>query len=144
MTVNLMTVWSDLAGKLAVDGLHVQLPSFIGWASAGAWADSPEKIGGWYPETGRLYVCDQIAHVPLLVRDVMAHEITHQIQYAISSDGSGGGYNSGPHGDLFRSCATRVAGILGCPSPTPELITGWPHEQRPEGYYGPHVRRVGA
>ncbi|MEU2661206.1 hypothetical protein [Micromonospora sp. NPDC007220] len=135
--VKLMETWGDLAGKLAAAGVRIEIPKFIGWGSWGL-----DTLGGWYPETGRLYVSEQIAHVPLLVRDVMTHEITHQIQYAISPDGSGGtGINGGPHGDLFRSCATRVAGVLGCPSPVEALICGWPHEQRPDGFFGPGVVR---
>ncbi|PWU57674.1 hypothetical protein DLJ47_01840 [Micromonospora sp. S4605] len=140
MVVNLMAEWIGLADKLRDAGVQVPLPAYLGWADE--WSDT--VAGAWYPETGRLYVARRIAHVPLLVRDVLTHEVAHQIQYGFSGSGSGGGVNGGPHGDLFSAVATRVAGILGCPSPTAELIREWPHAQRPEGYYGPQVRRVGA
>jgi hypothetical protein len=136
---DLMSVWAAQAGKLANAGVSVEMPTFIGWAETNGWG--LDHLGGWYPETGRLYISEQIARVPLLVRDVMTHEITHQIQYGFTRGQDSGGSNGGPHGDLFRSTATRVAGILGCPSPVEALIQGWPFEQRADGYFGPGITR---
>lgn len=138
---DLMTVWSDIADRLAAAGIAVQVPTYIGWADAKVWG--PNTFGCWEPDTERLLISDEIAHAPSLVHDVMVHEVAHQIQYECSAGRDSGGINGGPHGDLFIACATKVAAILGCPSPVRDLVIGWPYEQRPDGYFGPFVSRAG-
>lgn len=132
MPVNLIEVWLEITGKLSAAGVSVAMPSFLGWANSPEWAE--HTGGGYYPETGELWISRRIAHVPILVRDMLIHEITHQIQYAAEP-------HNEPHGDTFTSWAAKVAAILDCPSPEPAMVTGWPYYQRPEGFFGPDVTR---
>lgn len=89
-------------------------------------AKGQQRMAGW-SDDGRMAVRRDLLRYPLLVADLLLHEMVHQ---AVGT--------AADHGPLFVLRAGVVAQGLGLPTPTSDGSC-WPMEGRPPGFYGPGI-----
>ncbi|MEH1098209.1 hypothetical protein [Micromonospora sp. CPCC 205561] len=89
-------------------------------------AKGKNRLAGW-ADDGRLAVRVDLLPYPLLVADLLIHEMVHQ---AVGSKFD--------HGPVFTQRAGVVARRMGLPTPGVDGSC-WPMEGRPVGFYGPGV-----
>jgi hypothetical protein len=146
--VDLPLVLPDLAGiyighanKLIDAGIAVRAPcnNTVSWVRQTFRPDGTpaHALGGWEPTTRSLCIRQDLGWAPLLVSDVVAHEIVHQLitDNPIISEEE----DSQSHGSWFQHVARVVGPILGLPAPCADTIAVWPQFERPNGFYGPNV-----
>lgn len=90
-------------------------------------AKGQQRMAGWSND-GRMAIRADLMPHPLVVADLLIHEMVHQ---AVGS--------AADHGPLFVLKAGVVAHRLGLPTPNTSDGSCWPMEGRPQGFYGPGV-----
>ncbi|MBM0259759.1 hypothetical protein [Micromonospora sp. 4G55] len=137
-TTDLAAIYTEIYNRLREHGLVFRPPAenTVSWAEQVTGPDGTEALGGWDPDTRHFVLHVDLALVPELVRDVVAHEVVHQIitEYPQPFD-----HHSGGHGDRFYAVAQVVAQALDMPTPARATVAVWPTLDRPTGYYGPLV-----
>lgn len=137
---DLAAIYLELFNRMRENGIHFQPPAdnMVSWAEMITGPNGEEALAGWDQDKRLFAVRADLALVPELVRDVVAHEMVHQIisEYPQPFDHHGGG-----HGDRFYRVACLVAGVLDMPMPQRKTAMTWPTLDRPAGYYGPLVQR---
>lgn len=138
-TTDLAAIYMDLFTRLRARNLYFDLPANnrVSWAYSLTGPDASEALGGWDPESRMFVLHADLALAPELVRDVVAHEMVHQIitQFPQRND-----YDNGGHGQRFYHVAALVAETLELPMPRQDTVEVWPTLDRPQGYYGPLVQ----
>ncbi|KOX14992.1 hypothetical protein ADK66_03050 [Micromonospora sp. NRRL B-16802] len=137
-TTDLAAIYTELHTRLRDAGLHVRPPAenTVSWAEQVTGPGGVEALGGWDPDTRYFVLHVDLALVPELVRDVVAHEMVHQI---ISEYPGPFDHHDSGHGDRFYAVAQAVAQALDMPTPARATVAAWPTLDRPTGYYGPLV-----
>ncbi|WP_144420151.1 SprT family zinc-dependent metalloprotease [Micromonospora haikouensis] len=135
---DLATIYTELYNRLRDHSIFFHPPAnnTVTWAEQVTGPDGEEALGGWDPHTRHFVLHRDLALVPELVRDVVAHEMIHQIisDYPGPSD-----HDHDGHGDRFYKVAQTVAQALDMPTPNHATVAVWPTLDRPRGYYGPLV-----
>lgn len=139
-TTDLAAIYTELYVRLRDAGLHFPPPTdnVVTWAEQVIAPDTTDALGGWDPDTGVFVLRADLALVPELVRDVVAHEMVHQL---ISAHPQPFDHHGNWHGARFYRVAQLVAGVLDMPTPNRATVAVWPTLDRPTGYYGPLVQR---
>lgn len=137
-TLDLAALYTDLFNRLREAGIHFTPPAdnTVSWAANITGPDGTEAIGGWISESRTFVLHADLALVPALAADVVAHEMVHQLisEYPQPCD-----HRQGVHGERFFWVARLVAEVLGMPRPQKATVAVWPTLDRPPGYYGPLV-----
>lgn len=137
-TTDLAAIYTELYNQLQDAGLRFRPPAenIVTWAEEVTGPGGVEALGGWDPDTRHFVLHADLALVPELVRDVVAHEMVHQIisEYPHPLD-----HRNGGHGERFYWVARLVADALDLPKPHRGKVAVWPTLDRPTGYYGPLV-----
>lgn len=139
-TTDLAAIYTELFNRMQDHGLHMTPPAenTVTWAEEVTGPDASEALGGWNPDNRAFVLRADLALVPELVRDVVAHELVHQLisEYPQPND-----YDDGGHGDRFYWVSCVVSKVLRLPYPRRSTLAVWPTLDRPEGFYGPLVER---